>query len=230
MSEEFPETPWSLIAQMREGSADKKLAMQQLLENYWQPIAQSINWHHEQLGDQDSSFDLDAQVHGFLSWILRPERLADLNPESMQFRMFLKGQLPIFLELEERPSSEPQVSEFHLSESHPLPPLDPCDQLEDAFDQSWILLLFTRALDKLQQHSKQHSNELYQIFCAKDVDVQDEIDPEATLAQTYESPDRQEQNLWRARRMFRNYLIADLTDYCPDQFSTREELAWLLDL
>ncbi len=217
----FPETPWSLIAQVRDGVAEKQQAMQQLLERYWQPVAAVLQDTLE-LPETETRL----LVNHFLTGLLNPRQLAELDAKQLRFRDFVKQQLSTFVQEQQTRQDGPSgagSNSLNLAALVELPPSR--GALQEVFDEQWMLLLISRAAQQLQQTSQGHPTPLYELFNAVDMSGE-----EAHRVQQRLEMNAREFNtiLTRARKMFRAYLLAEINEYCAERGQAAEELQWLL--
>ncbi len=222
MTDQLPETPWSLIAQAQGGFAEKREALKQLLELYWQPVANAL-----QQACSLSVADSKQVAQQFLEKLLTPEALAKVDPEQINFRTHLKAELLDFVERRENLLAEParKLSDFQLTSPMELPASE--GEVDIVFDEQWMLLLILRAVDKLQVNDDSENQSTFDIFSSVDVAAKP-----ATVDELARGLDMDvaevENRLFSARRMLRGYLMSDIAGYTANRDHAREELQWLL--
>ncbi len=221
MEPAFPDTPWSLVAEVAASSGERTAALRQLLERYWQPVHRAIHF-----GWRVPEPRAQQLVSAFLRRMLDPALLGALDPAQIRFRDLLKAKLIEFMAdaahaLDAREYAPP----FELAEVAGLPPShgDPAA----VFDEQWVLLVIHRALERLRQTTVAKQPHVHAVFEAWDVRGERPADTE--LARRLDiDPEAVQPALQRGRLLFRRFAAEEVQQYSAEHASAREELKWLL--
>jgi len=220
MASLFPQTPWSLVAQAADGHAERRAALQLLLEQYWQPVHNTIRF-----GWDIDEAETDTLVQRFFNVLLRPDTLAKVDPQTTRFRDFLKAQLNDFMRA--RDAEDRTVVREPLLLSAPIATPATTGDPDTVFDEQWVLLVFHRALERLRSTATANGPDQYRVFEARDIHGNRASD--ADLARELGiPPGNMAMLLKEARRSFRRYVTAEVQQYTAEEPHAREELKWLL--
>lgn len=222
MASQFPDTPWSLIAQAREGHVEKEHAVRQLLEKYWQPVHASLCTLNP-----GGEYDTEALVYQFFDIVLSHTSLSQLDPQQTRFRDFLKQRLQEFVEQQDPSDISPateRADSLNLAEPLMLP--ESLGDVATVFDEQWALLVVHRAIENLRTMTSDRPH-LFSAFQKVDIDGLDQTD-RALAADLGLRPEELDNQLLEARKLFRRFVIADLQAYCISREHTGDELRWLL--
>lgn len=150
---EFPETSWSLIANLAPAAgapADRAAGLDELCRRYWKPI-----YCYVRQGFGKSNEDGKELTQAFFLWLVDGEVLARYAPDRASFRHYLKGLLRNFVRNDAqalrrkkrgggaRPVSLPDDDVRALDELLPDPRAASPDEV---FDRAWTGELIERAI------------------------------------------------------------------------------------
>ncbi|MEQ9450092.1 MAG: hypothetical protein RJQ07_00790 [Pseudomonadales bacterium] len=224
MAPSFPDTPWSLIAQANQGAAERRAAMQQLLERYWQPVYAAMvgGWSV----DESSAKSLVAE---FFTTLLSRESLAQLDSENVRFRDYLKEQLSTFMtdktDADALGATPEAKTNLNLVEPLEIPQSE--GDAFTIFDEQWMLLIIQRAIARLREESRADPLNQFEIFSMFDIEgtasTVEEVAADLDLR-----PDQVRRALTQVRKKLRNIVSAEISEYSTTQAGAREELTWLL--
>lgn len=224
MAPSFPDTPWSLIAQANQGAAERRAAMQQLLERYWQPVYAAMvgGWSV----DERSAKSLVAE---FFTTLLSRESLAQLDSENVRFRDYLKEQLSTFMtdktDADALGATLEAKTNLNLVEPLEIPQSE--GDAFTIFDEQWMLLIIQRAITRLREENRDDPLNQFEIFSRFDIEGTAST-VEKVAADLDLRPDQVRRALTQARKKLRNIVSAEISEYSTTQAGAREELTWLL--
>ena len=153
---EFPETSWSLIANLApaRAGADRAAGLEELCRRYWKPI-----YCYVRQGFRKSNEDAKELTQAFFLWLVDGEVLGKYAPDRASFRHYLKGLLRNFVRNDAqalrrlkrgggaKPVSLPDDDVRALDE---LLPDSKTASPEDAFDRAWTGELIERAIGRVR--------------------------------------------------------------------------------
>jgi RNA polymerase sigma-70 factor (ECF subfamily) len=146
----FPTTRWTLVLRAREGTEERRTALDQLLGSYWKPLYFYVRRKGLQAADAEDA------VQGLFAQLLEHDFPRQLDPARGRLRGFLKTAMDNhLLNLHERATAQKRgggqrlVSlDFVLAEREIAAT---CESAEMAFDREWALAIMQRSLARLRQ-------------------------------------------------------------------------------
>jgi RNA polymerase sigma-70 factor (ECF subfamily) len=146
----FITTRWSLVLAAGErDSQQKRRAIAELCEAYWQPVYAFIRRYD---GDSDASLDLTQE---FFSRLLEKDSIRDADPQRGRFRSFLLAAVRHFLSNErDRATAQKRGGgRVHFSLEVATIPLElsTAETPEREYDRQWALSLLDRSLARLEK-------------------------------------------------------------------------------
>lgn len=156
---EFPETTWSLIANLVPGAKatvdrDPGAGLDELCRRYWKPI-----YCYVRQGFRKSNEDAKELTQAFFLWLVDGEVLTKYAADRASFRFYLKGLLRNFVRNDAqalrrlkrgggaRTLALPDDDVRALDEMLPDPK---AASPEEAFDRAWVGELIERAVDRVR--------------------------------------------------------------------------------
>jgi RNA polymerase sigma-70 factor (ECF subfamily) len=159
---EFPETSWSLIANLSPGAGpggDRARGLDELCRRYWKPI-----YCYVRQGFGKSNDDAKELTQAFFLWLVDGQTLSKYAPDRASFRFYLKGLLRNFVRNDlqamrrlkrgggEAPIALPDDDVRALDE---LLPDAKTTSPEEAFDRAWIGELIERAVARVREEAQE---------------------------------------------------------------------------
>ncbi|MEM7277492.1 MAG: hypothetical protein AAF385_05135 [Pseudomonadota bacterium] len=205
---DFPDTPWSMLARQQADGEAENLALQSLLELYWQPVFCAIRdgWMLE----PDEAGTL---CDKFLYELLRKKH-DPVDGSAVRFRVFLKAELRRFME--SSPSNTPPVQTSGIAIDTGIAAERSSADAEGVFDDRWLLVVFRQALQQTRLQLDKNPG-AYELLV--------HVDVERKLTAKNSS---EEATLRLAREMFRRELIELVYQSVGSFDEARDELRWLL--
>ncbi len=209
MSQDFPETRWSQLLELRDPSHPRYAEhLERLAKQYWSPV-----FHYAQaLGKADAE-DLTQQ---FFAMLLARRDLEKLSPERGSFRGFLKTALRNFVMSAGRAAS--------LRATVPLKEEADFRSPEQAFDREWARGVLAEAVARLRKESAPAAFEIFREYCLEESGAS-----YADLAKRHHvSEDDVRNRLREARLRIREILEDLLRDYLLPGQDVDAELRFIL--
>lgn len=206
VSQEFPETRWSQLLELRDPSHPRHAEhLERLAKQYWSPV-----FHYARAlraGDADAE-DLTQQ---FFTMLLARRDLEKLSPERGSFRGFLKTALRHFVSSAGRSAA--------LRATVPLPAGGASDLAtpEQAFDREWARGVLAEAVARLRRESAPTPFEIFREYCLEETGAS-----YADLARRHGVSVDDVRNRLRESRLRLRELLEDLL---RDYLSPGEDLA-----
>ncbi len=156
---EFPETTWSLIANLVPGAAatvdrDPAAGLDELCRRYWKPI-----YCYVRQGFRKTNEDAKEVTQAFFLWLVDGEVLTRYTPDRASFRFYLKGLLRNFVRNDAQALRRLKRGGGARAVSLPDDDVRALDELlpdpktaspEEAFDRAWIGELIERAVERVR--------------------------------------------------------------------------------
>lgn len=154
---EFPETSWSLIANLVPGAGpagDRASGLDELCRRYWKPI-----YCYVRQGFGKSNDDAKELTQAFFLWLVDGQILDKYAPDRASFRFYLKGLLRNFVRNDAQavrrlkrgggaaPVALPDDDVRALDDMLPDPK---ATSPEEAFDRAWVGELIERAVARVR--------------------------------------------------------------------------------
>jgi RNA polymerase sigma-70 factor (ECF subfamily) len=153
VTEEFPETRWSQLLELRDPTHPRYAEhLERLAKQYWSPV-----FHYAQALSRDDAEDLTQQ---FFAMLLARRDLEKLAPERGSFRGFLKTALRNFVTSAARAAS--------LRATVPLPEEADLRSPEQAFDREWARGVLADAVARLRKESAPATFEIFREYCLEE--------------------------------------------------------------
>jgi RNA polymerase sigma-70 factor (ECF subfamily) len=209
VSQEFPETRWSQLLELRDPSHPRYAEhLERLAKQYWNPV-----FHYAQALSKADAEDLTQQ---FFAMLLARRDLEKLSPERGSFRGFLKTALRNFVMSAGRAAS--------LRATVPLKEEADFRSPEQAFDREWARGVLAEAVARLRKESAPASFEIFREYCLEESGAS-----YADLAKRHKvSEDDVRNRLREARLRVREILEDLLRDYLLPGQDVDAELRFIL--
>ncbi len=205
---DFPDTPWSMLARQQADAEADNLAMQGLLELYWQPVFCAIRdgW---KLEPDEAGVLCDKFLHELLR-----KKHDPADGSAVRFRVFLKTELRRFME--GNPSKTPPAQTSGIAIDTGIAEERSNADAEGAFDDRWLLVVFRQALQRTRQQLDKNP-EAYELLVNIDIDRKQAAKDSS-----------EEASLRLGRASFRRELIELVYQSVSSFDEARDELRWLL--
>jgi RNA polymerase sigma factor (sigma-70 family) len=160
VTQDFPETRWSQLLELRDPShPDYARHLERLARQYWKPV-----YHYVRA--LRPSADAEDLAQQYFTMLLSRRDLEKLSPDRGSFRGFLKTSLRHFVASADRAAAaRPRLFPFQEAESTwtdvRLTP-------EQAFDREWARGVLVEATARLRQESKPAHFEIFREYCLED--------------------------------------------------------------
>lgn len=209
MPEEFPETRWSQLLELRDPSHPRYAEhLERLAKQYWAPV-----FHYAQALNRDDAEDLTQQ---FFAMLLARRDLEKLAPERGSFRGFLKTALRNFVTSAARSAS--------IRATVPLPETADLRSPEQAFDREWARGVLAEAVARLRRSADPVAFEIFREYCLEESGAS-----YADLARRHKvSEDDVRNRLRESRQRLRDLLEDLLRDYLLPGQDVDAELRFIL--
>jgi RNA polymerase sigma-70 factor (ECF subfamily) len=233
----FPTTCWSQLGpgaqESGEGVSDR--ALERLASRYWRPIR---DWLSAELRlDRDAAAEL---TQDFFVWVIESGFLKKADPERGRFRAFLKVALRNYARDANRRATAARRGGgrrfFSIDEpvevageAAPFDAADP-DALrpDELLDQRWRRELVQTALQELEAElAKEGKSAMFATFRDYFLDASPDVDYRGVAQRNGITVTDVTNWLTRAKRRFREHLLAIVTDTVRDAAALDEELRWL---
>jgi RNA polymerase sigma-70 factor (ECF subfamily) len=153
VTQEFPETRWSQLLELRDPTHPRYAEhLERLAKQYWSPV-----FHYAQALSRADAEDLTQQ---FFAMLLARRDLEKLAPERGSFRGFLKTALRNFVTSAARAAS--------LRATVPLPEEADLRSPEQAFDREWARGILADAVARLRKESAPATFEIFREYCLEE--------------------------------------------------------------
>ncbi|MBV8879800.1 MAG: sigma-70 family RNA polymerase sigma factor [Planctomycetaceae bacterium] len=153
VTQEFPETRWSQLLELRDPSHPRYAEhLERLAKQYWSPV-----FHYAQALRKADAEDLTQQ---FFAMLLARHDLEKLSPERGSFRGFLKTALRNFVQSAGRAAS--------LRATVPIPEGTDFRTPEQAFDREWARGVLAEAVARLRKESARAAFDIFREYCLED--------------------------------------------------------------
>lgn len=166
---EFPETTWSLIANLVPGAKatvdrDPGAGLDALCRRYWKPI-----YCYVRQGFRKSNEDAKELTQAFFLWLVDGEVLTRYVPAQASFRFYLKGLLRNFLRNDAQALRRLKRGGGALRVALPDDDVRALDELlpdpkatspEEAFDRAWVGELIERAVERVRADAAAQADSL----------------------------------------------------------------------
>jgi RNA polymerase sigma-70 factor (ECF subfamily) len=234
----FPTTCWSQLgpgaAEGGDGITDR--ALERLASRYWRPIR---DWLSAELRlDRDAAAEL---TQDFFVWVIESGFLKKADPERGRFRAFLKVALRNYARDANRRATTARRGggrRFFLidgpidgpSEEQPFDAPDPERTLrpDELLDARWRRRLVQTALQELEaEFAKEGKSAMFATFRDYFLDASPDVDYRAVAQRNGITVTDVTNWLTRAKKRFREHLLAIVTDTVRDAAALDEELRWL---
>jgi RNA polymerase sigma-70 factor (ECF subfamily) len=209
VTEEFPETRWSQLLELRDPTHPRYAEhLERLAKQYWSPV-----FHYAQALSRADAEDLTQQ---FFAMLLARRDLEKLAPERGSFRGFLKTALRNFVTSAARAAS--------LRATVPLPEEADLRSPEQAFDREWARGILADAVARLRKESAPATFEIFREYCLEESGAS-----YADLARRHKvSEDDVRNRLRESRQRMRDILEDLLRDYLLPGQDLSAELRFIL--
>jgi RNA polymerase sigma-70 factor (ECF subfamily) len=209
VTQEFPETRWSQLLELRDPSHPRYAEhLERLAKQYWSPV-----FHYAQALSRADAEDLTQQ---FFAMLLARRDLEKLAPERGSFRGFLKTALRNFVTSAARAAS--------LRSTVPLPEEADLRSPEQAFDREWARGILADAVARLRKESAPATFEIFREYCLEESGAS-----YADLARRHKvSEDDVRNRLRESRQRMRDILEDLLRDYLLPGQDLSAELRFIL--
>jgi len=218
MSDRFPETRWSLVANLGETAAHRT-ALTDLCRHYWRPV-------HAYVRAAWSKSDADAAdlTQAFFLWLLEGEALRRYSPERGGFRVYLKVLLRRFVGHQkaalDRLKRGGGRAPIPIPDGDLIPDPRGADP-EAVFDRTWIAELVNRAVERARATC---GPEAFAVYDAYEFAPAGERPTYAELAARLGlTPGDVKRRLFRVREAVRQAIRADLREATADSQELEEE-------
>lgn len=222
MTQDFPETQWSQLLELRDPNHPRYAEhLDRLARRYWKPV-----YHYARALRRVSPADAEDLTQQFFAMLLSRRDLEKLSPERGSFRGFLKTALRNFLASSDRAAlARPAPFPFPEAEStwknEALSP-------EDAFDREWVRNVLTEAAGRLRDELRAKGRpavfELFREYCLEESGAR-----YGDLAREYGlSEDDVRNRLRESRQRMREILEDLLRDYLVPGQDVEAELRFIL--
>ncbi len=209
VNQEFPETRWSQLLELRDPSHPRYAEhLERLAKQYWNPV-----FHYAQALSKTDAEDLTQQ---FFAMLLARRDLEKLTPERGSFRGFLKTALRHFIVSAGRAAS--------LRATVPLQEAADLASPEQAFDREWARGVLAAAVARLRKESTPAAFEIFREYCLEESGAS-----YADLSRRHKvSEDDVRNRLREARQRLRDILEDLLRDYLLPGQDVDAELRFIL--
>jgi RNA polymerase sigma-70 factor (ECF subfamily) len=209
VTQEFPETRWSQLLELRDPTHPRYAEhLERLAKQYWSPV-----FHYAQALSRADAEDLTQQ---FFAMLLARRDLEKLAPERGSFRGFLKTALRNFVTSAARAAS--------LRSTVPLPEEADLRSPEQAFDREWARGILADAVARLRKESAPATFEIFREYCLEESGAS-----YADLARRHKVREDDVRNRLReSRQRMRDILEDLLRDYLLPGQDLSAELRFIL--
>jgi RNA polymerase sigma factor (sigma-70 family) len=210
VSEEFPETRWSQLLELRDPSHPRYAEhLERLARQYWSPV-----FHYAQALSKSDAEDLTQQ---FFAMLLARRDLEKLAPERGSFRGFLKTALRHFVLGAARAASLRATVPLVKEEADLRTP-------EQAFDREWARGVLAEAVARLRKASSPVAFGIFQEYCLEESGAS-----YADLARRHQIREDDVRNRLRETRQQLREILEDLLrDYLLPGQDVDAELRFIL--
>lgn len=227
MSEEFPDTRWSQLLELKDRDHPRYAEqLDRLARQYWKPV-----WHYiRALRPGGEADDLTQQ---FFAMLLGRRDLEKLSPERGSFRGFLKTALRHFLTSQDRavvaraPREGALLFRFGEAEAE-WKKADPGVTPDEAFDREWARGILVEAVARLRREMEAADRAdqfgIFREYCLDEAEVSYEDLARARGV----GADDVRNRLRETRQRLREVLREMLKDYLDAGEDVEAELRWLL--
>ena len=232
----FPTTCWSQVGPaVAEGGGVSAEALERLASRYWRPIR---DWLRAELRlERDAAAEL---TQDFFVWVIESGFLKKADPERGRFRAFLKVALRNyardanrrataarrgggrrFFSLDEPVEEAGEAAPFDAADPHALRP-------DEQLDARWRRDLVQTALQELEAElAAEGKSAMFATFRDYFLDASPDVDYRAVAQRNGITVTDVANWLTRAKKRFREHLLALVTDTVRDAAALEEELRWL---
>ncbi|HLF91818.1 MAG TPA: sigma-70 family RNA polymerase sigma factor, partial [Planctomycetota bacterium] len=160
MTQDFPDTRWSQLLELRDPAHPQHAEhLERLARQYWKPV-----YHYARA--LRPSADAEDLAQQFFALLLARRDLEKLSPDRGSFRGFLKTALRNFLVSTDRAAAaRPRLFSYEDAESgwkdEGLTP-------EQAFDREWARGVLLEATARLRKESKPDAFEIFREYCLEE--------------------------------------------------------------
>jgi len=209
VNQEFPETRWSQLLELRDPSHPRYAEhLERLANQYWSPV-----FHYAQALHKADAEDLTQQ---FFAMLLARRDLEKLSPERGSFRGFLKTALRNFVMSAARAAS--------LRATVPLKEEADFRSPEQAFDREWARGVLAEAVARLRKESAPAAFEIFREYCLEESGAS-----YADLAKRHQVREDDVRNRLREARLRVREILEDLLrDYLLPGQDVDAELRFIL--
>ncbi len=215
MSQEFPETRWSQLLELRDPSHPRYAEhLERLAKQYWSPV-----FHYARALRTGGDADAEDLTQQFFAMLLARRDLEKLSPERGSFRGFLKTALRHYVSSAGRAAA--------LRATVPLPATASASDLaspEQAFDREWARGVLAEAVARLRRESAPVPFEIFREYCLEETGAS-----YSDLARRHGLTEDDVRNRLReSRRRLRELLEDLLRDYLAPGEDLAAELRFIL--
>jgi len=221
VSQEFPETRWSQLLELRDPSHPRYAEhLERLAKQYWSPVFHYAKALRRPGGAGGGGSDADAEdlTQQFFAMLLARRDLETLSPDRGSFRGFLKTALRHYVSSAGRAAA--------LRATVPLPDGRASDLTtpEQAFDREWARGVLAEAVARLRRESAPVPFEIFREYCLEETGAS-----YADLARRHGlSEDDVRNRLRESRQRLREILEDLLRDYLAPGQDLAAELRFIL--
>jgi RNA polymerase sigma-70 factor (ECF subfamily) len=209
VSQEFPETRWSQLLELRDPSHPRYAEhLERLAKQYWSPV-----FHYAQALSKADAEDLTQQ---FFAMLLARRDLEKLSPERGSFRGFLKTALRNFILSAGRAAA--------VRSTVPLKEEADFRSPEQAFDREWARGVLAEGVARLRKESSPVAFEIFREYC-----LEESGDSYSELARRHKVREDDVRNRLREVRLRLREILEDLLrDYLLPGQDVDAELRFIL--
>lgn len=204
---DFPDTPWSLLAQQAAADDPDTGAIEALLALYWQPVFCAIRD-----GWGKNADEAGVLCERFLIIVLAAEHIR-AAVSANRFRTYLKQALSEFMG--ESPATQVAGGRCSIQIDTSVAAVIADGAPESVFDHSWTEVVYAKALERTREQFTQDSAHL-SAFISLDVEGNNDAGAEPP------------ESLREVRMTFRRELTELVYQYVSNVEEARDELRWLL--
>ena len=209
MTQEFPETRWSQLLELRDPAHPRYAEhLERLAKQYWQPV-----FHYARALRSGDPEDVTQQ---FFTMLLARRDLEKLSPERGSFRGFLKTALRHYLLSADRAAA--------LRVTVPLEDSAGAATPEEAFDKEWARGVLIEATARLRREWPATAFEIFREYCLEESGAS-----YADLARKHGLGEDDVRNRLREARLRLREILQDLLrDYLAPGQDVEAELRFIL--